>query len=66
MTNRTVKVLGWGSGTAEITASLDGVNSIFRLRSTLEEKTEITKAFDKHLQLCLHLKSQWIFLELNT
>jgi hypothetical protein len=25
MTNRTVKVLGWGSGTAEITAILDGV-----------------------------------------
>ena len=39
MTNRTVKVLGWGSGTAEITAILDGM-TVFSGEVTLEEKTE--------------------------
>jgi len=39
MTNRTVKVLGWGSGTADITAILDGT-TVFDGPVTLEEKTE--------------------------
>ena len=38
MTTRTVKILGWGSGTAEITAILDGIN-VFSGEVTLEEKT---------------------------
>ena len=39
MTNRTVSMLGWGSGTAEITAILDGV-TVFSGEVTLEEKTD--------------------------
>ena len=38
MTNRTVKVLGWGSGTAEITAILDGT-TVFSGPVELVEKT---------------------------
>ena len=38
MTNRTVKVLGWGSGTAEITAILDG-ETVFSGPVELVEKT---------------------------
>ena len=38
MTNRTVKLLGWGSGTAEITAVLDG-ETVFSGPVTLVEKT---------------------------
>ena len=38
MTNRTVKVLGWGSGTAEITAVLDGA-TVFSGPVELVEKT---------------------------
>jgi len=38
MTNRTVKVLGWGSGTAEITAILDGA-TVFAGPVELVEKT---------------------------
>jgi hypothetical protein len=38
MTNRTVKVLGWGSGTAEITATLDG-ETVFSGQVELVEKT---------------------------
>jgi hypothetical protein len=39
MTNRTVNVLGWGSGTAEITAILDGT-TVFAGEVKLEEKTD--------------------------
>jgi len=39
MTNRTVKVLGWGSGTAKIIAILDGT-TVFDGEVTLEEKTD--------------------------
>jgi hypothetical protein len=45
MTNRTVKVLGWGSGTAEITAILDGV-TVFEGSVGLIEMTENNDAFD--------------------
>jgi hypothetical protein len=45
MTNRTVKVLGWGSGTAEITASLDGAK-VFSGSADLLEMTENNDAFD--------------------
>jgi hypothetical protein len=45
MTNRTVKVLGWGSGTAEITAILDGV-TVFSDSVGLIEMTENNEAFD--------------------
>jgi hypothetical protein len=45
MTNRTVKVLGWGSGTAEITASLDGA-TVFSGSADLSEMTENNDAFD--------------------
>jgi hypothetical protein len=38
MTNRTVNLLGWGSGTANITAILDGT-TVFSGEITLEEKT---------------------------
>ena len=38
MTNRTVKILGWGSGTAEITAILDGT-TVFAGSVKMEEKT---------------------------
>ena len=38
MANRTVKVLGWGSGTAEITAILDGT-TVFSGPVELVEKT---------------------------
>ena len=40
MTNRTVNVLGWGSGTAEITAILDGT-TVFAGEVKLEEKKNI-------------------------
>jgi len=39
MSNRTINMLGWGSGTANITAILDGV-TVFSGEVTLEEKTE--------------------------
>ena len=39
MSNRTINMLGWGSGTAEITAILDGM-TVFSGEVTLEEKTE--------------------------
>jgi hypothetical protein len=39
MSNRTINMLGWGSGTAEITAILDGT-TVFSGPVTLEEKTE--------------------------
>jgi hypothetical protein len=39
MTMRTVKVLGWGSGTAKITASLDG-EQVFSDYVKLEESTD--------------------------
>ena len=39
MPTRTINMLGWGSGTAEITAILDGV-TVFSGSATLEEKTE--------------------------
>lgn len=45
MTNRTVKVLGWGSGTAEITASLDGV-TVFSDSVDLVEMTSHNETFD--------------------
>ena len=38
MTNRNIKVLGWGSGTADITAILDG-ETVFSGSVTLEQKT---------------------------
>jgi hypothetical protein len=39
MTNRTIHMSGWGSGTAEITAVLDGT-TVFDGEVTLEEKTD--------------------------
>lgn len=45
MTNRTVKVLGWGSGTAEITASLDGI-TVFSDSVDLLEMTSHNETFD--------------------
>ena len=45
MTNRTVKVLGWGSGTAGITAMLDGV-TVFSGSVDLVEMTRDNDAFD--------------------
>ena len=39
MTNRTINLLGWGSGTANITAILDG-ESVFSGEVNLEEKNE--------------------------
>ena len=38
MTNRHIKVLGWGSGSADITAILDG-ETVFSGSVTLEQKT---------------------------
>jgi len=43
MTTRTVKVLGWGSGTAEITAVLDGV-TVFAGPVELVEKTDYNES----------------------
>lgn len=45
MTNRTVKALGWGSGTAEITAILDGV-TVFSGSVDLVEMTSHNDKFD--------------------
>jgi hypothetical protein len=45
MTNRTVKVLGWGASTAEITAILDGV-TVFSGSVGLIEMTENNDTFD--------------------
>ena len=43
MTNRTVKALGWGSGTAEITAILDGV-TVFSGSVDLVEMTSANES----------------------
>jgi len=45
MTNRTVKVLGWGSGTAGVTAILDGV-TVFSDSVDLVEMTSHNDKFD--------------------
>jgi len=45
MTNRTVKVLGWGSGTADITAILDGT-TVFSGSVALVEMTKDNESFN--------------------